>query len=485
MSPHLALLRARNANPFALCKGEVQPQPPKTAPLLVNRPGAWKGGDNHVLEMTHGFINDEVQRQRLFSSVKMMPNQLVTSLAKACTARKRRRLDRGNVDMGMGLGMNLGMDMAEPVLHHFQQNNNHGVPRDRDRPRTNTAADILRAHTSIATSGQGSQQHSNAVAALQQAASSNRFSPHQNGRRHPQQQQPHMHGTPGGDLNSEALLLQALSPNAARLLDGRSSGALSFSVPPSPMLFRYGMMMSPSPPSVGSRFQHPSTSTPGGSQANVGSVPNTMASNPGIVWKGAGATTLELAAAGASRQQQQNHLQQPHHSVTTPSSAQRHCHTYGKGGQPPPLEAVQRDLSPIASQLMRLRDNFWTQGGRAHEQSKKNQYRGGGGGTERNVQTTYRGAEGMKHGRQQGTGNAVTPAQSHHGRADLNSFLGTGNRNNAHGLGVADGLGVEQMLAFAKSARMGVPHSTAALGTSTWRSDIIRNPKQHTQRAIN
>lgn len=58
-------------------------------PRLVNVPAAWKSGRNYVLEMTNAFINDEVQRSRLFSAVRIKSDELDTALANARMARLR------------------------------------------------------------------------------------------------------------------------------------------------------------------------------------------------------------------------------------------------------------------------------------------------------------------------------------------------------------------------------------------------------------
>ena len=55
---------------------------------LLNDPNCWKKGKNCALEMTNGFLQDEMQRSRLFSMVRLSENEMNTSRTNAYRLRR-------------------------------------------------------------------------------------------------------------------------------------------------------------------------------------------------------------------------------------------------------------------------------------------------------------------------------------------------------------------------------------------------------------
>ena len=55
---------------------------------LLNDPNCWKRGKNCALEMTNGFLQDEMQRSRLFSMVRLNQNEMNTSRTNAYRLRR-------------------------------------------------------------------------------------------------------------------------------------------------------------------------------------------------------------------------------------------------------------------------------------------------------------------------------------------------------------------------------------------------------------
>lgn len=87
-APSLAILRSRHSGPFGR-KSEGVQMSKKGSLFLNNLPSAWKVGRNNVLELTHGFINDEVQRCRFFSAIRLGSDELDAAFSNARIAASR------------------------------------------------------------------------------------------------------------------------------------------------------------------------------------------------------------------------------------------------------------------------------------------------------------------------------------------------------------------------------------------------------------
>ena len=83
-APSLAIMRSRQT--MVDCK--INESGSDKELDLLNNPNCWKRGTNYALEMTKGFLLDEMQRARLFSMIRLNPNELKTSTSNAFTQRK-------------------------------------------------------------------------------------------------------------------------------------------------------------------------------------------------------------------------------------------------------------------------------------------------------------------------------------------------------------------------------------------------------------
>jgi len=91
-APSLAIMRSRQTMLNESKSGDDSVSYSNKELDLLNNPNCWKKGQNCVLEMTNGFLQDEMQRSRLFSMVRLNTNELETSYANA-SVRKKSILD--------------------------------------------------------------------------------------------------------------------------------------------------------------------------------------------------------------------------------------------------------------------------------------------------------------------------------------------------------------------------------------------------------